>query len=120
MLPLNAECKEGYRIGRSPLHPAFFCTHGHGCRHDGVESDQLRRTDRIFRRLLFHRIPDPKHKRPVRDGAANHPIAIVQPLAPAATRSPTICTAMTFTMVIDGKIIAYPMSGRSVGAIRVE
>ena len=32
----------------------------------------------------------------------------------------TICTAITFTIVIDGKIIAYPMSGRSVGAIRVE
>ena len=40
-------------------------------------------------------------------------------LAPAASR-PTICAAITFTMVIDGKIIAYPMSGRSVGAMRVE
>ena len=30
-----------------------------------------------------------------------------------------ICTAMTLTMVADGKIIAYPMSGRSVGAMRV-
>src|SRR5262245_10741538 len=40
--------------------------------------------------------------------------------APAATTRPTICTAMTFTIVIDGKIIAYPISGRSVGAMRVE
>jgi hypothetical protein len=39
--------------------------------------------------------------------AANHSVEIAQPaLAPNATSSPTICTAMTFTMVIDGKIIA--------------
>ena len=37
------------------------------------------------------------------------------PPVPVAARRPTICTATTFTMVIDGKIIAYPISGRSVG-----
>jgi hypothetical protein len=34
------------------------------------------------------------------------PSALARQPVPPITRSPTICTAMTFTMVIDGKIIA--------------
>ena len=56
----------------------------------------------------------------VADSEMNSMSGHVSQPAPAEARRPTTCTAITLTSVIEGKIIAYPISGRSVGAILVE
>jgi hypothetical protein len=38
-------------------------------------------------------------------------LALANQPAPAATNNPTICTAMTFTMVMDGKISSLSSAG---------
>ena len=63
---------------------------------------------------------DPPDVVSVADSEVNSMSRYVNQPAPPEARRPTTCTAITFTSVIEGKIIAYPISGRSVGAILVE
>jgi len=63
---------------------------------------------------------DPPDVLSVADSEVNSMSRYVNQPAPPEARRPTTCTAITFTSVIEGKIIAYPISGRSVGAILVE
>ena len=67
-------------------------------REDRVERDDLRRVRyrHASRRFLHERA---RRARRIDRHGRDQP-------APVVTSSPTICTAMTFTMVMDGKIIA--------------
>ena len=100
--PRTLSTKQVQLIGGSLVDAAFFGARSHRCGQQSLKGNDLRLTRILTNRFVLHDALIPNQPR----------------LAPAI--KPTTCTAMTLMMVMDGKIIAYPMSGFSVGAIRVE
>ena len=86
----HGEHQESQRIKRRAVDTALLGTNRHRGRHDGVEHDDLRRLRRCqaWGALIHDLVRQPP------------------PAAPPTARSPRICTAMTFTIVMDGKIMA--------------
>ncbi len=96
----DAQCEQRRGVGRNLFDAALFGPPGHGCGQHRVEAYELGRFDGLrvgheVRRELF-----------CLAGCVPQHSAAVQPGAEAAASRPTICTAMTLTIVIDGKIIA--------------